>query len=176
MTWWCMRNILVFAALMMGLGLYLAEKAANIKKPETVAVASSQSAPVVSDASAGRRNHTIAKDSRGHFTTDGRIDGRRLDFMVDTGASVIALTESSAARVGIRPSRNEFNAPVSTANGVVKGARARLDSVDIGGLEVRDVQAMILPDDVLSENLLGLSYLSRLRRFEYAGGKLVLEQ
>ena len=96
--------------------------------------------------------------------------------MVDTGASVIALTESSAARVGIRPSRNDVNAPVSTANGVVKAARARLDSVDIGGLEVRDVQAMILPDEVLSENLLGLSYLSRLKRFEFAGGKLVLEQ
>jgi aspartyl protease family protein len=59
---------------------------------------------------------------------------------------------------------------------VVKGARTRLDSVNIGGLEVRDVQAMILPDEVLSENLLGLSYLSRLRRFEFAGGKLVLEQ
>jgi len=173
-----MRNILVLAAVMMGLGLFLADKAANLKRPATVAVASSQSASVASDASPsdGRRSHTIAKDSRGHFTTDGRVDGRRLDFMVDTGASVIALTESSAARVGIRPSRSEFNAPVSTANGVVKGARARLDSVDIGGLEVRDVQAMILPDDVLSENLLGLSYLSRLRRFEYAGGKLVLEQ
>lgn len=163
---------------MMGIGLFLADKAANLKRPATVAVASSQSASVASDASSsdGRRSHTIAKDSRGHFTTDGRVDGRRLDFMVDTGASVIALTESSAARVGIRPSRSEFNAPVSTANGVVKGARARLDSVDIGGLEVRDVQAMILPDDVLSENLLGLSYLSRLRRFEYAGGKLLLEQ
>ena len=177
-AWWCMRNILILAAVMMGLGLYLAEKAANLKKPATVAVASSQSAPVASDASpsAGRRSHTIARDQRGHFTTDGRVEGRRIDFMVDTGASVIALTESSAARVGIRPSRSDFNAPVSTANGVVKAARARLESVDIGGLEVRDVQAMILPDDVLSENLLGLSYLSRLKRFEFAGGKLVLEQ
>lgn len=163
---------------MMGLGLYLADKAASIKKPATIAVASSQSASAVSDESppTGRRSHTIAKDGRGHFSTDGRVDGRRLDFMVDTGASVIALTESSAARIGIRPSRSDYNAPVSTANGVVKAARTRLDSVDIGGLEVRDVQAMILPDDVLSENLLGLSYLSRLKRFEFAGGKLVLEQ
>jgi aspartyl protease family protein len=96
--------------------------------------------------------------------------------MVDTGASVIALTESSAAQVGIRPLRTDYTAPVSTANGVVKGARARLSSVDIGGLEVRDVEAMVLPDNVLSENLLGLSYLSRLKRFEYSGGKLVLEQ
>jgi aspartyl protease family protein len=174
-----MRNILVFAAVMVGLGLYLAQKADSIIKPQTVAVASSQSRiNVMSDATptTGRRSHTIPKDSRGHFSTDGRVDGRRLSFMVDTGASVIALTESSAANIGIRPSRSDYNAPVSTANGVVKAARARLDSVDIGGLEVRDVDAMVLPDGVLSENLLGLSYLSRLRRFEYAGGKLVLEQ
>lgn len=171
-----MRNILIFAAILTGLGVYMARMADKIPDAK-VAVASNQNrTPVMSDASAGRRNHTIPKDARGHFSTDGRVDGRRLDFMVDTGASVIALTESSAGKVGIRPSRSDYNAPVSTANGVVKGARTRLASVDIGGLEVRDVEAMVLPDDVLSENLLGLSYLSRLRRFEYAGGKLVLEQ
>ena len=48
--------------------------------------------------------------------------------------------------------------------------------VDIGGLVVRDVDALVLPDDALSENLLGMSYLSKLRRFEMAGGKLVMEQ
>jgi aspartyl protease family protein len=173
-----MRNILVFAAILTGLGIYMARMADNIQ-PAKIAVASNQSrTPVVSDASAtlGRRSHTIPKDSRGHFSTDGRVDGRRIGFMVDTGASVIALTESSAAQVGIRPLRSDYNAPVSTANGIVKGARARLASVDIGGLEVRDVEAMVLPDNILSENLLGLSYLSRLRRFEYSGGKLVLEQ
>jgi aspartyl protease family protein len=173
-----MRNILVFAAILAGLGIYMARMADNIQ-PTKIAVASNQSrTPVVSDASPdpGRRSHTIPKDSRGHFSTEGRIDGRRIGFMVDTGASVIALTESSAAQVGIRPLRSDYNAPVSTANGVVKGARARLASVNIGGLEVRDVEAMVLPDNILSENLLGLSYLSRLRRFEYSGGKLVLEQ
>jgi aspartyl protease family protein len=172
-----MRNILVFAAILAGLGVYMARMADDL--PAKIAVASNEKrAPVMSDASAsaGRRSHTIPKDSRGHFSTDGRVDGRRIGFMVDTGASVIALTESSAAQVGIRPSRSDYNASVSTANGVVKGARARLASVDIGGLEVRDVEAMVLQDSVLSENLLGLSYLSRLRRFEYSGGKLVLEQ
>lgn len=172
-----MRNILIFAVIIGGLGIYMARLADNL--PARIAVASNQNRePVMSDASAsaGRRSHTIPKDSRGHFSTDGRVDGRRVGFMVDTGASVIALTESSAAQVGIRPLRTDYNAPVSTANGVVKGARARLSSVDIGGLEVRDVEAMVLPDNVLSENLLGLSYLSRLRRFEYSGGKLVLEQ
>ena len=173
-----MRNILVFAAVIAGLGICMARMADNLV-PAKIAVASNQApAPVMSDASAsaGRRSHTIPKDSRGHFSTDGRVEGRRIGFMVDTGASVIALTESSAAQVGIRPLRSDYTAPVTTANGVVKAARARLSSVDIGGLEVRDVEAMVLPDNVLSENLLGLSYLSRLKRFEYSGGKLVLEQ
>ena len=51
-----------------------------------------------------------------------------------------------------------------------------LNSVDVGGLVVRDVQALVAPDNALSENLLGLSYLTKLKRFEYANGKLVLEQ
>ena len=71
---------------------------------------------------------------------------------------------------------NQYTAVVSTANGTIKAARARLDRVEVGGLVVRDVDAMVLPDEALSENLLGLSFLSKLRRFEYANGTMVLEQ
>jgi aspartyl protease family protein len=67
-------------------------------------------------------------------------------------------------------------AEVKTANGTVHAAPALLDVVAIGNLELRDVAALVLPDGALSDNLLGLSFLSRLRRFEYSGGKLVLEQ
>ena len=108
--------------------------------------------------------------------TEGRIDGQRIAFMVDTGASVIALNESSAARFGLRPSRGDYRAAVATANGNVKAAPTRLPMVDIGGTVVRDVDAMVLPDEALSENQLGLSFLSKLKRFEYARGRLVLEQ
>ncbi len=74
------------------------------------------------------------------------------------------------------PSRGDYNATVTTANGTIKAARARIAMMDVGGLIVRDVDAMVLPDEALSENLLGLSFLSRLRRFEYANGRLVMEQ
>jgi aspartyl protease family protein len=124
----------------------------------------------------GGRNLIIPRDARGHFQTEGRIDGQRLDFMVDTGASVVALNERSAARFGFRPSRNDYNAAVSTANGTIKAARTRLAMVEVGGIVVRDVDAMVLPDEALSENLLGLSFLSKLKRFEYAKGQLILEQ
>ena len=95
--------------------------------------------------------------------------------MVDTGASVIALTERDADRLGIRPTRNSYTASVQTANGVVRAAPVTLNMVDIGGLVVRDVRALVVPGGALNENLLGLSYLTRLKRFEYSNNKLVLE-
>jgi len=133
-------------------------------------------APDETAAQAGIRSITLPRDGRGHFQTEGRIDGQRIGFMIDTGASVVALNETSAARFGLRPSRGDYNATVTTANGTIKAARTRLAMVDIGGLVVRDVDAMVLPDAALSENLLGLSFLSKLKRFEYANGKMVLEQ
>ena len=127
-------------------------------------------------ADARSRSVVIARNAQGHFDVDGRVNGRRIDFVVDTGASVVALTARDAARLGIHPSRNAFAADVKTANGTVRAAPARLDVVQIGSLELRDVTALVLPDDALSDNLLGLSFLSRLHRFEYSDGKLVLEQ
>jgi len=172
-----MRNIMIFAAIMIGLGTFMAQMADRMT-PATASATpparrSIESATV---AQAGPRTLSIPRDGRGHFATEGRIDGQRIAFMVDTGASVIALNESSAARFGLRPAPGDYRASVNTANGSVKAAPTRLAMVDIGGLVVRDVDAMVLPDEALSENLLGLSFLSKLKRFEYANGKMVLEQ
>jgi aspartyl protease family protein len=172
-----MRNIMIFAAVIAGLGTVMAQMAdrmtpvlANtVKKAAPVEMATTESG-------GSRRSLSIPHDARGHFETEGRIDGQRIDFMVDTGASMIALNETSAARFGLRPSRGQYNATVTTANGTVKGARTRIAMIDVGGLVVRDVDAMVLPDEALSENLLGLSFLSKLKRFEYANGMMVLEQ
>jgi aspartyl protease family protein len=133
-------------------------------------------APAQPTTSAGYRSVVIPRDARGHFQVDGRVDGRRIGFMVDTGASVIALTARDAARLSIHPRPSEFVAQVKTANGTVRAAPVQLGMVEVGGLIVRDVRALVIADDALSENLLGMSFLSRLRRWEYAGGKLVLEQ
>ena len=125
---------------------------------------------------ADSRSVIVSRDGRGHFQLNARVDGRHLSFMVDTGASVIALNESSAARFGLRPTPGAYRASVTTANGTVKAAPTRLPMVEVGGLIVRDVEAMVLPDEALSENLLGLSFLSKLKRFEYANGQMMLEQ
>ena len=175
-----MRNLMIFAALLIGAGTYMAQLADEI----TATAAARATTPVQQTAfeaiqdntQAGNRSVSIARDGRGHFQTDGRIDGQRIGFMVDTGASVIALNETSAARIGVRPSQNDYTTTVTTANGKVKAARTRLAMVDVGGLIVRDVDAMVLPDEALSENLLGLSFLSKLKRFEFANGRMLLEQ
>jgi aspartyl protease family protein len=172
-----MRNIMIFAAIMVVLGSVMAQIADRLTATPAQARAVAQG--TVGSAKlqdAGVRNVSIPPDARGHFQTDGRIDGQRIAFMVDTGASVIALNETSAAQFGLRPARADYKATVTTANGTVKAARTRLAMVDIGGLVVRDVEAMVLPDEALSENLLGLSFLSKLKRFEYANGRMVLEQ
>ena len=65
---------------------------------------------------------------------------------------------------------------VRTANGTVRAAPVMLDRVEIDDIVVHDVAAMVLPDGALHDNLLGLTFLSRLQRFEYSDGKLVLEQ
>jgi aspartyl protease family protein len=173
-----MRNIMILAAFMVGLGTIMAQVADRMTPTPAQAntLSSRKAAPVEASAQAGVRSISIPRDSRGHFQTEGRIDGQRIGFMVDTGASVVALNETSAARFGFRPSRGDYNASVSTANGTIKAARTRLAMIELGGLVVRDVDAMVLPDEALSENLLGLSFLSKLKRFEYANGRLVLEQ
>lgn len=171
-----MRSILVFAALMLAMaGLVSNWMARNVAPSASAPAATTAVATIEAPASANGRSVTIPRDRRGHFQVEARVDGRRLDFMVDTGASVIALTASDAKRLGIFPSFNDYKVQVRTANGTVKAAAVTLASVDVGGLVVRNVPALVAPDNALSENLLGLSYLTRLKRFEYAGGKLVLE-
>lgn len=175
-----MRNLMIFAALLIGAGTYMAQLADEMTTTAAAWPAASMQ-PTAFEAVQdhdrdGIRSVSIARDGRGHFQTEGRIDGQRIGFMVDTGASVVALNESSAARLGVRPSQNDYTTTVTTANGKLKAARTRLAMVDVGGLVVRDVDAMVLPDEALSENLLGLSFLSRLRRFEFANGRMVLEQ
>ena len=171
-----MRNLMILAAVLVGLGTYMAQMADKISPAPASASPSPKKADTETVAQASGRSLNIPPDARGHFQTDGRIEGQRISFMIDTGASLVALNEKSAARFGLRPSRSDYNAIVSTANGTIKAARARLAVIELGGLVVRDVDAMVLPDEALSENLLGLSFLSKLKRFEYAGGRLVLEQ
>jgi aspartyl protease family protein len=176
-----MRAVIVFAGLALAAAgavpRYLDHTGGTTVRPVPAALAARTAPPA--DAAMGAANRgsaVIPRDERGHFQVDGRVDGRRIKFMVDTGASVIALTTVDAAAIGIHPAQREFVLAMNTANGNVRAAPARLDMVEIGGVLVHDVAAVVMPDMALSESLLGMSFLSRLRRFEYGEGKLMLEQ
>ena len=173
-----MRSVLVFAALALTASVVVPRYAAQIaaRPVPMVGTAQPETRTGAGAAAAYSRSVIVPRDARGQFQVDGRIDGQRLSFMVDTGASVIALTARDAARLGIHPARQEFVADVKTANGTVRAAPTTLDQVEVGDLVVRDVAALVLPDAALSDNLLGLSFLSRLHRFEYSDGNLVLQQ
>ena len=96
--------------------------------------------------------------------------------LVDTGASLVAISREDARRIGINPAPSDFRATVSTANGSVQVAPVLLKEIKVGDLSVRDVRAAVFPDDRLEVGLLGMSFLSKLSHFEVAGGRLVLKQ
>ena len=150
------------------------------KPPVAAKVASAPKAaparPSTQPVSLGGRKVVVQRDRRGHYAVEATINGRRMDVMVDTGASVVAVNERSASRMGIRPAPSDYTSDVRTANGTVRAARVIFDAIEIGGIRVRDVAGLGVPDKALDENLLGLSFLSRLRRYEFADSRLVMEQ
>lgn len=171
-----MRAVTAFAAMALLAGAIFPRYAAQInaraeRQPTTVRPAlAAGGVPAVPD------SVIVPRDAYGHFRVDGRVDGRQLAFLVDTGASVVALTADDAASLGIHPAASDYTVVLKTANGTVRAAPATLGMVEIGDIMVRDVAAVVMPDGALSDNLLGLSFLSQLRHFEYSEGKLVLEQ
>ncbi len=173
-----MRQILLIAAAVMVVGGYAARFAdREISAPSSPQAAAAQPAAQGSETMSGYGpSLTLAANRQGHFQTDARVNGRPMGFMVDTGASLVVLRASAAAEAGIRPIPADYTAKVSTANGEIRAAPAKLDRVELGDITVFDVPALVLPDKVLSQNLLGVSFLSRLKRYEVANGKMLLEQ
>ena len=112
----------------------------------------------------------------GHFVAEFRMNGKGVTALVDTGASSVAINKSTAKRLGIQVSPNDFVYSVSTANGETKAARAVIREIQIGRVKVRDVEAMILDDRALDGTLLGMTFLSRLDSFSVTDGDLILKQ
>ena len=123
---------------------------------------------------AAGRSVVLDADGTGHFFGTFRINGRSERGLVDTGASAIAINLSTARRLGISPGTLSFTPRVNTANGVVEAAPAVLSRIEIGGISVRDVQALVLPDKALSGTLIGMTFLSRLSSFRVEDGALHL--
>ncbi|MBY6190278.1 TIGR02281 family clan AA aspartic protease [Microbulbifer agarilyticus] len=130
-------------------------------------------APVAANyAEAQRAEVRLNPDSRGHYSTTAWINGRRVNVMVDTGATSIAFNYPTAKSLGLDLSRAK-PMTVSTASGVEKAYRLQLASVTIGGITVHNVDATVLGSDFPSVTLLGNSFLSRVD-IQQQGGLLLL--
>ncbi|MCX7899165.1 MAG: TIGR02281 family clan AA aspartic protease [Methylocystis sp.] len=168
----------IFVALGMANGLkYYAAKTAQTK----MAKAAPQAAPTPIGAVklAVRRNEVrLPPDARGQYLTDVEINGSRIGgMMVDTGASTVALSYEDAAAIGIFPAPADYKYSANTANGVARLARATLREVRVGEITVYDVDAFVGERGALSGgSLLGMTFLSKLSRFEVDSGTLVLKQ
>jgi aspartyl protease family protein len=112
---------------------------------------------------------------RGHYRVTASINHSSIEVMVDTGASVVALSYEDAQKAGLRPNTLDYSIPVSTANGVVKAASVKLDRVEIDTVRVENVDAMVLPQGALTGTLLGMSFLSKLDSFKSEDGVLTLK-
>ncbi|MBB3219073.1 aspartyl protease family protein [Ochrobactrum sp. RC6B] len=167
--------LLVFAGLAIAFPLLFEKFSPQRKAGSSTAATASSASSSPSTAYSGRRAQ-ITPDSRGHFIADVRIAGQTLRAMVDTGASVVAINANAARRIGLSLKPDDFRYRVSTANGKTLAAHAILPSIEIGRIRVENVDAMVLRDDALSDTLLGMSFLKRLRHYEVSNGALLLTQ
>ena len=122
------------------------------------------------------RETTIPADGGGQYRAKVLIEGQDVDVMIDTGATVVALTAETAARLGVATQTNEPRWRMSTANGVVFATPVMLKSVSLGEIYMSDVQAVVMPPGASNANLLGASFLKRLASLEQRDGALVLRQ
>jgi aspartyl protease family protein len=110
----------------------------------------------------------------GEFAIAGRVNGARVTFLFDTGASAVVLTAEDARRAGVETNRLVFDVPVATANGGAMAAEVRLDQVAVGPIVMRNVSAMVARRGALDESLLGMSFLERLKSYTVERDRLVM--
>lgn len=122
------------------------------------------------------RQVLLNADARGHFTSSFKLNGRQIDGMIDTGATLVAINTSTARRIGVSLNQSDFTHQVATANGAIKAAVVTIDHLQIGKISIDNVQAAVLDDRALQTNLIGMSFLQRLQKYEVQNGAMLLVQ
>lgn len=126
-------------------------------------------------ASAGRTVQ-LSAGAYGHFHARADMNGRPISVMVDTGASIVALTYEDAREIGLYVRDSDFTHRVSTANGYARIAPVTIDRISVGDIVVRNVPGAVMESGKLGTTLLGMSFLSRLQRVDIRSGMLVLHE
>jgi len=119
-------------------------------------------------------NESVYRRARdGHFYVDADVNGARIRFLIDTGATFIALSPEDARTAGLRIFESDYTARTSTANGVTRVAPVTLRQVELEQMQFFDVRAVVL-ERPMPVSLLGMSFLSRLQSYETRNDELVL--
>jgi len=145
-------------------------------RPEATAVGPVAAGADTTSAPVSGRKVELRAGAYGHFHVRAEVNGRPVQVMVDTGASMVALKFEDAREVGLDVSERDFTHRVSTANGYARMAPVTIDRISIGDITVRDVAGAVLEQGKLGTTLLGMSFLSRLQRVDFRSGTLVLQE
>ena len=124
-------------------------------------------------AAPGSADAAIVKAADGHYWAEATVNGKAVRFLVDTGATAVALTPADAERLGLTPADLHYSYRVVTAGGQARAASVKLTSITVAGARLDNVDALVI-ERGLDTSLLGMSYLGRLSRFEATRQSLVL--
>lgn len=122
----------------------------------------------------GERAVRVRRRLDGHYAVRASVNGQSMTLMVDTGASSVVLKPADAERAGVDLKKLSYTVAVDTANGTTYAAAVRLRTLSVGPLVVRNVDALVARPGSVKENLLGMSFLRRLRSYEFAKDYLTL--
>ncbi len=161
------------------IGLYLDPKLENDGGAVTATPEASPSVAslaVEEPVATARRTATIRNRPDGHYWTRALVNKKSsVEFMIDTGASVVALTYKDAQKMGLNPGQLDYRWEIRTAGGKTMGASVLIDSIQIGQVKIKNVEAMVLRND-LEQSLLGMTFLRELYSYEFRGDRMIIQQ
>lgn len=175
-----LRSVLFMAAIVIAAGFF----APDVVGGFVARMAAQHRPPPVAQNVEAQANNTddgggqvrLSANRSGHYLADIEVNGRSLNALVDTGASMVVLRYEDARDLGVLYGSDPFEVAVQTANGKARAHRVKLDSVRLGSISLGNVDALVMEEGALNTNLLGMSFLRRLSRYEVRDGSLVLER
>ena len=162
--------VFVFALFVVGQLLFRSAEQSHDRRQPATLVLKTEPGP---QARFGGDTTVIERAASGQFHMRARVNGTDTEFLVDTGADIVALTGADAERLCIDVSPSDFQPIMQTASGIGNGARVQLDRLELGDDEFRDVNAVVV--EGLQVNLLGQSVLRRFGKVELQGDRMVIE-
>lgn len=165
-----LKYVAIWSAIIAVLALGYAYRAELSQVPRRLQLAFNVGAPV----QVGERTLVVPQDEDGHYVVDGRVNGQRVRFMVDTGATETVLSPDDARRVGVPVDALNYGYEAETANGKGYSAAYETTSLAVGPIELKGFRVMVNKAP-MSGSLLGMSFLKRLDAFEFRDRQMILK-